>query len=185
MADTMVGRTFGRLVVVRQSTKFPLRYLCQCVCNATTIERAADLISGLSDSCGCLGRERWAKWRKANLPRGYQHEDGEVDSATHRSWVSTIARCANENATGYKTYGFAGVSVDPKWLGPAGYENFLADMGPRPPRTSVSRRLDSGNYEPGNCEWDSKAGQTAEKMGKKAMLRLRKIHAQNRAPKEK
>ncbi len=66
-------------------------------------------------------------------------------------------RCTNPKATGYEHYGGRGIKVCDRWRGEHGFENFLADMGPRPePKNlySVDRYPDkNGNYEPGNCRW--------------------------------
>lgn len=42
-----------------------------------------------------------------------------------------------------------------RWRGDHGFENFLADMGPRPTeRHQLDRYPDNdGNYEPKNCRW--------------------------------
>lgn len=39
------------------------------------------------------------------------------------------------------------------------FSNFLADMGERPEGTSLGRLGDKGNYEPGNCQWQTAAEQ--------------------------
>lgn len=44
------------------------------------------------------------------------------------------------------------------------FENFLADMGPRPSAEhSLGRRDNNGNYEPDNCYWETKVKQARNK----------------------
>ena len=58
----MIGRRFGRLVVIERVPS-PGRYamwLCRCQCGATTITRGTHLRSGHSRSCGC-GRQAFTE----------------------------------------------------------------------------------------------------------------------------
>ena len=71
-------------------------------------------------------------------------------------WNNMKLRCRGSRAP------YKGVTVCARWLvkgnrfwGQPGFENFLADMGPRP---TVNHQKDrypdsSGNYEPNNCRW--------------------------------
>jgi hypothetical protein len=56
----------------------------------------------------------------------------------------------NPKDPSYFYYGGIGVRFHAPWLV---YEAFLADMGERPPATSLDRINPAGNYEPGNCRW--------------------------------
>jgi hypothetical protein len=73
-----------------------------------------------------------------------------------------LARCTNPNHKNWEHYGGAGIKVCDRWRGEHGFENFLSDMGERPDNTSLGRFGDVGNYESGNCAWQTKKEQGVE-----------------------
>lgn len=60
------------------------------------------------------------------------------------------ARCLNPDCPKFPIYGGRGISICGRW---DSFENFLADMGPRPAGMTLDRKETDGNYEPGNCRW--------------------------------
>lgn len=63
-AIPMIGRTFGRLTVLRsagQDTNAEYWYDCRCVCGDFTKVRGSQIRSGHVKSCGCLKREKVAR----------------------------------------------------------------------------------------------------------------------------
>lgn len=60
-------------------------------------------------------------------------------------------RVQNPRHVKFHLYGGRGVTISERWQR---FENFLADMGERPPGKSLDRYPDpAGNYEPSNCRW--------------------------------
>lgn len=86
---------------------------------------------------------------------------GMHKSREYQVWADMKTRCRNPRCRIYKHYGGRGISVCERWQK---FENFYADMGPRPgPEYSLDRIDNDGNYEPGNCQWAVKSQQNSNK----------------------
>ncbi len=68
-----------------------------------------------------------------------------------------MTRCYNTKRDTYKYYGGKGVAVCRRWMK---FENFYADMGPRPKGTSLDRKNGEKGYSKQNCRWATRAQQS-------------------------
>jgi hypothetical protein len=82
---------------------------------------------------------------------------------TYKSWENLIQRCTNRNSQYWSNYGGSGVKVCRRWRK---FVNFLADMGVRPPNTTLGRFGDIGPYCKKNCAWQAPEEQAAARRKK-------------------
>jgi hypothetical protein len=142
------GDVFTRLTLVRKVHIYGnsnISWVVKCICGKVRTVQQSNLREGRTKSCGCLHSETS---RETGL-RNRRH--GQTRTPTWRTWQSILTRCLNPNSKDYKRYGARGIRICRRWLK---FENFLADMGERPPGRSIDRFPNQkGNYKPGNCRW--------------------------------
>lgn len=149
--NDVTGMKFGRLTALKfipDDTKFS-KFLCRCDCGTEKIINAQSFTRGFTVSCGCYQKE------KLNIRSTHGHS-GASRSKTYNSWAGMMDRCEWGGHPSFKQYGAAGIKVDPHWHV---FENFLADMGPRPAGTSIDRTDNKKGYFPGNCRWATRLEQ--------------------------
>ncbi len=134
-----------------------LTYDIECQFCATPFRaRRNQLLSGHTKSCGCWNNAQRAKH---GFKKGYDAAitHGLSKTREYRVWASMWQRIANPSNKDYHYYGGRGITIHPDW---ARFENFIADMGPRPSDSfSIDRINNNEGYEMLNCRWATKEQQ--------------------------
>lgn len=163
--EDKTGRRYGRLVVLKLDPKHvpgktQTKWVCVCDCGTKTVVFAGALARGKTTSCGCWQPEATAA---SNTKHGHSSK------AEYYAYHNMLDRCLNEEHASYPDYGGRGIKICRRWLGKNGLENFLVDVGKRPPRTSLDRIDNNRGYTPTNVRWaDGKTQANNRRMPRRA-----------------
>ena len=143
----IAGQRFGRLVVLAPLPPTQgrrTRWLCRCDCGNEIIAGSAyHLISGNTQSCGCLRRD-------CARERHLMH--GGKGTRLYNIWKNARQRCRNPKAPDYTIYGARGVTFAPVWDDFAAFREWAMSNGYRDDLT-LDRIDPDGGYCPDNCRW--------------------------------
>jgi len=160
-----LNERFGMLTIIAELQ--PHIFKCRCKCGGEIVAWRSHLANRVFRHCGCKDK------RKPGLKRTKPFHTLHFRSVKRRnggwykkfltgelySYLEMKRRCygrkRDSGEVACDCHGGKGIRVCDRWLEPKGkgFENFLADMGPRPPHTSLDRVNPQDHYTPLNCKW--------------------------------
>lgn len=151
LAKDITGWQSGRLTAlgpIGKSKDGKIMWLCSCVCGKEKAVRAGFIIRRLTQSCGCLQKER-TSLANAKTTHGMSYE------SIYGTWHGIKSRCLYSGNVHFGKYGGRGITVYEEWA--HSFEKFFEYVSALPyygePGRSLDRIDNDGNYEPGNLRW--------------------------------
>lgn len=158
--NDLTGRTFGRLTVagLAEIKNHKAVWNCVCECGQKTTVMAKHLISGNTQSCGCLHREHAAEMGRNNATHHGCPRTNPAARRLYQVWTNMKARCLDPNHHAYATYGGRGITVCIEWLHDfAAFREWAIGAGYDPAAPYGECTLDridcDKGYSPDNCRW--------------------------------
>jgi hypothetical protein len=145
----ITGHRYGRLVAIYAITT--QQWMFKCDCGQHWITTKNRVRTGNTKSCGCL------KLDHGRLVTHGQSRKGKA-SPTYITWINMKSRCATHRHSMSKYYADRGIKICKRWL--HSFENFLADMGEKPPGLTLERINNGIGYRPSNCKWATRSDQS-------------------------
>jgi len=150
------GKRFGRLLVIKEqgrNNRGKAVWLCKCDCGNEKAVYSYLLVSGQTQSCGCLQKELIKK-------RSITH--GQRTTKLYKIWANMKSRCNNPNASHYEYYGGKGIKICEEWHDFKAFQIWAANNGYSDGLT-IDRIDNDKDYCPDNCRWITKRQQASNK----------------------
>lgn len=160
----LTNNVYGRLTVKGLAYFKNKRsyWLCSCECGNTTIVNSHNLVSGNTQSCGCLlnaqRKENGKKMLEANKINSPKKTHGLSKHRLYKVWQDMKTRCYCKTNKHYPSYGGRGIKICQEWLDSFinfynwAYANGYDDTVPNR-QCTIDRINVNENYEPTNCRW--------------------------------
>lgn len=92
----------------------------------------------------------------------------------YTTWQGMKRRCLNPSFKQWADYGGRGITICDRWIN--SYENFAADMGPKPTPAHTLDRIDNdAGYFPENCQWSTRKHQQRNRRIKPIMVTIQGV----------
>lgn len=116
------GEQYGRLMVISEGEKRKgIRHvLTECVCGVQKEINVRSLRRGLTQSCGCLRRERTREARTTH---------GGSSTRLYKIWRLMKERCNSTSAKDYVHYGGRGIKICRRWQHFEKFRSWAIKMG--------------------------------------------------------
>lgn len=146
-ARDLSGQRFGRLTVEHRVIRDTVKewWHCACDCGGRKAIRRDHLLTGATQSCGCIRKEVNA----VNAALKFTTH-GMSQTAIGSVWYAMMQRCYNKNCKKHHLYGGNGIIACELFR--AGPPALASIMGERPSRQhTIDRRDNTGSYTCGQC----------------------------------